>query len=430
MSHKAISRRTVLRGCGVCISLPLLEAMIPSRLAAAEAGSKRAKRLVTFSVPFGAVIDQFHPKESGLNYTLPPNLSPLKDLRDHFTCFSNYDHSLKGGHSANHTFMSGIKSSERAAYPDGNITVDQRVVELIGHNTRHPSLNFWDEGMSYTRSGVKVPPLRKPSDAFRLMFVDETSEQKKSSKAVIASSGSILDAVRESSKKFNDKLGKTDREKMEEYFTSIRGSENKIKAAGEWLDKPKKQPDFKALAKKGISEAAILQGDYDGTSLAGPLSEIWFDLIYLALQTDVTRVISLAVGNCTWGLPGTEESYHTLSHHGRKPEKLKQLSIIDIHLMTLFGRLIERVKATKDVDGSSMLDTTQFLFGSGLGSGQHINYNLPVLLAGGNFKHGQHLDNKQDEPLCNLYLQMLQQFDPTVKRFNKSAGTITGLDNA
>lgn len=423
--HKTISRRAVLRGAGVCMALPLLEAMIPSKLLGAgwAVEGKLAKRLVTFAVPFGAVIDKFHPKEAGVNYTLPPNLAPLKDLREHFTPFSNFDHSLKGGHAANHTFMSGIKSTERAAYPDGNLTIDQRVVELIGHNTRYPSLNFWSEGMSYTRAGVKVPALRVPSEAFKLMFVEDTLEQRRAAEATLASSGSILDAVRESAKAFNKKLGKTDREKMEEYFTSVRDCEIKMKASGDWLDKAKTQPKTQEPSMKGV-----LDGERDDTVLAGPLSEIWFDLMYLALQTDVTRVVSTAVHNCTWGLPGTDESYHTLSHHGRKPHKLEQLSVIDVHVMTLFARLIKRVKDTMDVDGSSMLDTTQFLFGSGLGSGQHINYNLPIILAGGNFKHGQHLDNKREDPLCNLYLQMVQQFDPGIKRFNKSTGTITGLD--
>ena len=418
-----LNRRTALRGAGVCLSLPFLEAMGPgAENDAAEA--VRCKRIATLSVPFGVVMDKFHPTDTGDNYEMPSSLKPMESVREHFTCFSNLDHGLRGGHGANHAFMSGIKSSQRAAHRDGNITIDQRIAEIVGHNTRFSSLNFWESGMSYTRSGVTVPSIMKPSDAFHLMFVDESADAMKVKRDTLNASGSILDAVRADARRFNAQLGKRDQEKMDEFFSSLRGTEKKIQASKNWLTK--KKPTL-TDAQPGKLVSKIAQGEYDIT-MAGPLLEAWFELMFLALQTDSTRVVSTAIRQCTWDLPDVTMNYHSLSHHGRLPEKLKQLQIIDTYLMTHLAKFIGRLRDTKEADGQSMLDSTLVLFGSGLGNGQHTNRNLPVVLAGGKFKHGQHLDNTSEKPLCNLYLNMLQQFDRAATYFNVSNGTMTGME--
>jgi hypothetical protein len=419
MKESTINRRTVLRGAGACVALPFMESLLPRSSRAVEQVSQ-AQRLATISVPFGMVVDKFHPGDVGVDYSLAPTLEPLADLKEEFTVFSNLDHDVRGGHAANHALLSGVKSTERAAYPDGNITVDQRIAELVGHETRFPSLIFWRDGMSFTRTGVRVPAVERPSDAFRLMFVDDSDEQRKFERASLDSSGSILDAVREDAKKYQTVLGSEDRHKLEEYFTSIRETERKLELAEEWIDRPKPQLDDPALKK-------VADGTRDEKT-GGNLVEIWLDLMFLALQTNSTRVVSMSVENCNWGLDGVSESYHTLSHHGQREDKLSQLAIVETFLMENMAKFIERLKATKQADGSSMLDSTQVLFGSGLGSGsRHSNDNLPLILAGGGFHHGQHIDAQRKQPLCNLYLSMLQRMGAEQDYFNRSLSTFNGL---
>ena len=243
-----MNRRNLLRGSGVTIALPFMESLLPRSSRAVEQASQ-AKRMAVVTVPFGMVVDRFHPSDGGLDYTLAPTLEPLADLRNDFTVFSNLDHDVRGGHAANHTLLSGVKSTERVAYPDGNITIDQRVAELVGHETRFPSLVFWKDGMSFTRTGVRVPAVNKPSDAFRLMFVDDSDEQRKFERASLDSSGSILDAVRTDAKRYKTELGAEDQQKLEEYFTSIRETEKKLELAEDWIDRPKPEVSDPALKK-------------------------------------------------------------------------------------------------------------------------------------------------------------------------------------
>ena len=412
-----ISRRAVLRGAGVCMALPFLEAM------GSPGPRVHPRRLAVFTVPFGVVEKDFHPPETGFEYSMTPTLKPLERFRRQFSIFSGHDHDVRGGHAAAHAVLSGILITQRAAYPDGNVTVDQRAAEFVGHETRFSSLNFWKEGMSYTRSGVRVPAISKPSDAFALLFVDRTDDEKKFDRAAFATSGSILDAVREDAKSFQRSLGHSDREKLEEYFSSVRQTEKKLQVSAGWLDKPK--PKTQDPSMKGVRE-----GTRDN-KIGGNLVESWFDLMFLALQTDSTRVVATAASNCNWGLEGVNQSYHTLSHHGMRPEVLKELSIVETFLMKQLSRFLGRLESTKEADGGTMLDTTQVLFGSGLGSGsRHSNINLPIILAGGGFRHGQHFDGRRGTPLCNLYLTILQRMGCRIDRFNTSSGSFKGLDVA
>lgn len=419
INKRNVNRRTVLKGLGVSLTLPLLESLMP-RVAFGAAAPVNAQRMAVVTVPFGMVVDNFHPAEAGTDYQLPPTLQPFDKFRDDFTVFSNLDHDVRGGHAANHTLLSGVKSTERAGYPDGNITVDQRAAELVGHNTRFPSLVFWDDGMSYTRTGVRVPAVAKPSDAFKLMFVDDSAEQKKFNRASVESSGSILDAILEDARGLNRELGKTDQQKLEEYFSSIRETEKKLALAEGWIDRPK--PEITDPAMKKVADGAR------DTKIGDGYVEVWLDLMFLALQTDSTRVVSMAVENGNWGLDGVTDSYHTLSHHGQRDDPLRQLAIIEQHLMQNLARFVERLKSAEQPGGGSLLDSTQVLFGSGLGSGsRHSNTNLPLILAGGGWKHGQHIDAQRGQPLCNLYLSMLQRMGAEQDYFNRSLSTLTGL---
>src|SRR6185436_4274489 len=208
-----------------------------------------------------------------------------------------------------------------------------------------------------------------------------------------------------------------------EYFTSIRETETKLQSSGQWLERPKPEIDEKGMA--GVADG--LRDEPYGA----PLVELWFDLMYLALVTDSTRVVATNVENCNWGLDGVKQTYHTLSHHGQRPEMLAQLAIVEQFLMRQLARFVARLKETRQPDGSTLLDTTQVLFGSGLGNGnRHTNDNLPLILAGGGFRHGRHIDAEEKQPLCNLYLSMLQALGVETERFNRSNGTLTGLELA
>lgn len=414
-----MNRRTLLRGAGVTIALPAMESLLPRSAAAVEKAS-RTQRLATVSIPFGVVQERFHPKTTGVGYEMAPTLEPLADLRSDFTVFSNLDHDVQGGHAANHTLLSGIKSTERASYPNGNLTIDQRVAELVGHETRYPSLVFWRPGMSYTRTGVRVPAQERPSDAFRLLFVDDSPEQRQFYRESVDASGSILDTVREDANRYRRKLGSEDQQKLEEYFTSIRETEKKLELAERWIDLPKPTAEGKEMSK-------IASGERD-ENLGANLVEVWMDLMFLALQTDSTRVVSMAVENCNWGLEGVTDGYHTLSHHGQREDRLSQLEIVETFFMKNFARFLQRLKDTKQPDDSTLLDSTQVFFGSGLGSGsRHTNSNLPLILAGGGFQHGQHINAERKQPLCNLYLSMLQRMGAEEESFNRSLSTFSGL---
>lgn len=414
-----MNRRNLLKGAGVSIALPLMESLLPRSVAAVEQAS-RTPRLATIAEPFGVVQERFFPATTGRDYEMSPTLKPLESVKSDFTVFSNLDHDVRGGHQANHTLWSGIKNTDRASHPDGNITVDQRAAELVGHNTRYSSLVFWMEKNSYTRTGVAVPAIKTPSEAFNLMFIDDTVKQRKFDRETVDASGSILDTVRADANSFRRKLGRTDRKKMEEYFDSIRETEKKLKLAEGWIDQPKPKVDDPTLRKIG-------NGDRDENT-GGNLLGVWLDLMFLALQTDSTRVASMALNNCNWGLDGVVDTFHTLSHHGQVEEKLSQLEIVETFMMKNLAMFIERLKTTQQPDGSSMLDSTQVLFGSGMGSGsRHSNTNLPIILAGGGFKHGQHIDGQQKQPLCNVFLSVLQQMGAEQDYFNRSNGTFTGL---
>jgi len=419
MKNTQIPRRTILRGAGASITLPFMESLLPRTSKAVEQASQ-TPRLATVTVPFGMVVDKFHPTSTGKDYKLSKTLQPLAKHKGDFTAFSNLDHGVRGGHAANHALLSGVLSTERAGYPDGNITIDQRAAELVGHFTRYPSLLFWSQGMSFTRTGVRVPAVEKPSDAFRLMFVDDTDEKKKFDRAALDSSGSILDAVLSDAKGFKKQLGHEDQHKLEEYFSSIRETEKKLVLAEQWIDQPKPKMTDPSVKKIGSGS----RDENTGGNLVG----VWLDLMFLALQTDSTRVVSMDVNNCNWGLDGVTESYHTLSHHGQREDRLSQLAIVEKFLMENFANFLTKLKETKQPDGTPMLDSTQVLFGSGLGSGsRHSNDNLPILLAGGGFQHGQHIDGQRKQPLCNLFLSMLQKMGAEQDYFNRSLGTLTGL---
>jgi len=416
MAAATLDRRAFLRGLGASVALPGLES-----LRSRGASARPPRRLAILAVPFGMVEEWFHPAQAGGDWQTPLALAPLAHLRSRFTVFSNLDHGVNGGHSATHTFLSGVRSTERATNPEGNLTIDQRAAEVFGSRTRFPSMVLWNAGWNFTRTGVTVPSFSRPSEAFRHLFVEESEAEKARERAALGTRSSILDTVREDARSIANELGSADRTKLDEYCTSIRETERHLGEARQWLERPRPSVDDPAVAVLG-------SGARDEP--AGELAfEAWLDIAHLALWTNSTSVLTVAMPDCNWGIEGATGGYHPMSHTSQRPEVLAQLQRIELHITTQVARFLERLERTQLSDGSSLLDSTTVLFGSGMGNGsRHTNTNLPLLLAGGTFHHGQHLDVSGREPLCNLFLSMLHELGIEDERFNRSSGTLRGLE--
>ncbi|MGB7324998.1 MAG: DUF1552 domain-containing protein [Rubripirellula sp.] len=416
-----IKRRTVLRGLGLSVALPLLESE------ATESVSTAPMRMVCVSNPLGYIPDVFFPKQSGRDYETTPLLAPLP--RDKFTVFSNLDHGVSGGHSGVHAFLSGIRDNEASQFAAKNITVDQRAAEYVGSKTRFPSIvASVGEGNgtlapqnSWTRNGVNIPPITDQRNLFRALFVDRDQSAKKQQREALRRNKSVLDSVRQQAKILDNDLSARDRHKLDEYFTSVREVEKRLQMAEAWIDQPKPEVDLKTPA---------------GTESFPQKLSLFYDLLTLALQTDSTRVATLSIpGTLPVGDLGLSGGYHSFSHHGKDPELRRGLMAIETMQTENLARFIRRLDSIEQPDGRTLLDCTMVLSGSGMGNGSsHSNRDLPIVLAGGGFKHGQHLMMPEKShvrvPLSNLFTTMLQRFGVETDRFNKSTGTLNGLELA
>ncbi len=408
------NRRSFLRGAGAALALPMLESTV------ARGAVEPPMRLVCVGNPLGMLPDSFFPGEPGTEYTTPELLQPLERRRQDFTVFSHLDHDVSGGHRAVHSFLSGIKDQDASDWPERNISLDQRAAEFVGARTRFPSIvasaGHADGDMacrmSWTRNGVNVPPVTKVSDLFRQLFVAEGPAERRRRARSYDVNTSILDAVNDQAKDLRGGLGKLDQHKLDEYLTSVRQVERRIGMAGDWVDRPKP-----AVEMKPPRDGPFTQSLDD-----------FYELIALAIQTDSTRVAVLEIpGVIDTSNLGLNGGYHGFSHHGKAEVLQKGLLVIEKFQTRAFARFLDRLAAMEDSDGARMLDRTMVLFGSGMGNGSsHSNKDLPILLAGGGFRHGEHKSYSADRrtPLCNLYTTMLQRFGIEIAQFNKASGTI------
>jgi len=421
-----IRRRSFLKAAGVCIALPALESL-PRVLKAAEANPV-PRRMVCIGNEFGMYPGAFWPRQFGSDYELTTLLKPLEPHRKQFTLFSHLDHGVKGGHFAVHTFLTGVKSVEAKAMPDGGISLDQRAAEFVGSQTRFPSLTIGSEDglhggcmMSWTRTGTRIPPIPGPRELFRLLFVEDNAEGRRRAADRIALQGSILDAVLDDANSLHRRLNKTDGRKLDEYLSSVRDVELKLDLDKHWQNVPKPKTDLREPENQG---------------LAKDLPAI-YDLIALALQTDSTRVATLEIGGSFAASDlGIRNGYHALSHHGQVQASIDQLVQIELYQMQQFADFLDKLKSIREPSSDgTLLDSTLVLLGSGMGNANsHVNTDLPILLAGGGFRHGEHKqypdDPKRRIPLCNLYVSMLQQFGVETDKFSMSTGTLSGLELA
>jgi len=415
-------RRTFLRGTGFALALPLLDAFLP-RVKAANAPASRTN-MVCINTSLGLHAPFLFPSETGAEYTLTPYLEILKDYRRDFTLFSGLSHPDQtgaNGHTSEMTWLTSARFPGLGGFKN-TVSLDQLAAETIGLQTRLPSLvlGTGTPSLSYTRGGVMIPAESRPSRVFARLFLDGTPAEVKQQVGKLREGQSILDAVQDEARSFTQRVGAADREKLDEYLSSVRELEKKLVKSEAWAQKPKPRLDRKPPTDIN-----------DGNDLIGRM-QLLFDLIPLALQTDSTRLVTVMLqgANSVPPVPGVTIDHHNLSHHGRDPAKIQQLRLIEEAQMRVVGDLLGKLK-TKNERGTTLLDNTMVLFGSNLGNANsHDTRNLPILLAGGGFKHGRHVafDPGKNTRLCNLFTSMLARLGLEIDTFGSGTGTLTGLD--
>lgn len=419
-----LHRRSFLRAAGVAMALPMFDAFAPRRTLAAEAAAV-PRRMVFINTPLGVHPEYFFPRQSGRDYDLSPYLEILKDLRDEFTIVSGLSHPDVGpSHDSNQSFLTGAPHPERRAGFRNSISIDQFAAEHIYGQTRFPTLPLSCEGgtLSWTKSGAPVPADSWPSSVFAQLFLEGRPDVVEAQARRLADGQSVLDAVRDQARKLQRDLGAGDREKLDEYLTSVRELEQRLAQAEAWSKRPKPKVDGKPPV--NVQNSADVIGK----------TRVWFDLIHLALQTDSSRLVTLQLlgTSSVPPIPGVSQGHHDLSHHGQDPTKIAQLKILETEKMKVLGNFLSQLRNSKE-DGQSLLDRTMVFFSSNLAdASKHSVKNMPVLLAGGGFRHGQHLafDPDKNPPLCNLFVSMLQRMGIEADRFASSTGTLTGLEPA
>ena len=419
ITRPVISRRAFLHGSGVSLALPFLEAMMPRNAGAAAAVPP--KRMVFACASLGIYGPSLFPKEAGRDYVATPYLETLKDHREDFTVFSGVCHPDQAGadgHTSEMTWLTSARGPGLGGFRN-TISVDQYVAEKIGYETRFPSLVLSTAGQtsqSYTRSGVMVQAQSKPSQVFARLFLDGTAHEVQEQMRKLKEGRSIMDTVQEAAKRFERRVGTADKEKLDEYYTSVREMEERMLKAEAWVQKPKPKVDAKP-PEDVTNEADLIAR-----------MRLLFDLVPLALQTDSTRAVTVLIqgrGDVP-PVPGVTIDHHNLSHHGQDPMKIEQLQRIEREEFNAFNDLLTGLKS-KNEGGGSLLDNTMVMFGSNLGNANnHDWHNLPLILAGGGFKHGQHVafDAKSNQPMCNLFVSMLQRMGMETDHFGSSTGAM------
>ncbi len=418
---KSVDRRTLLRGAGVSLSLPLLGAMTPAF--AGQADSAAPKRFVAMTLGLGLHGPNLNPKEAGRNYQPSRYLKPLNDIRDEFTVISGASHpGVGGGHRAEASILTAnpVGSSGKAK---NSVSLDQYLAKHLGDQTRFPSLVLASSGNNspcYTENGAMIPALASPSALFRQLFVDASKTERAKQAKRVQEGRSIMDLVNEDAKRLAKELGHGDRQQLAAYFYSVRDLEKRMEASEAWALKKKPKVDSKKPIDIGDSRDFIGQ------------QKLMSDMVKLALQTDSSRFITLHLGGGGGVVPiqGVDEGYHSLSHHGLDEDKLEQLAVVEGAIVAAWGEFLRDLIATEE-QGGTLLDNTSVLLTSNLGNASnHSNKNMPVLFAGGNFKHGNHLafNQKNNYPLPNLFVSLMQQMGLEESKFVSSTGTMKGLE--
>lgn len=419
-----MNRRHFLRAAGATLALPLLESFLPAVGRAASAAALPPRRMVFVNLTLGLYAPDFFPKQAGRDFELTPYLEHFADLRDQFTVCSGLSHPEVGGlHSSEMSFLTTAPHPGSASYKN-TISLDQFVLEKTGAQTRHPCLVFGSHqgSLSWTRNGVRIPPETDPAAVFRRLFVTGTPEEVRQQELRLRQGHSVLDSVRAETAALQRSVTPRDRERLDQYLTAVRDVEQRLHNEEAWAERPKPQVDAKPPGPLPDASDLIRRAD------------MLLSLAHLALQTDSTRLVTISIDpdGGVPPIPGVSETRHNLSHHGQNPDKIEQLRKIEHAELDILHAFLARLRDTAE-EGGRLLDRTQVFIASNLGNASsHDTRNLPVLLFGGGFKHGQHLafDEKNNAPLARLFVSMLQRHGIEADRFGSGHGTLTGLEMA
>jgi len=455
-----LNRRHFLRGVGTAMALPLLDCMMPLGARASAVAAEKPRRSVFVYIPNGVNGMTWQVTKPGRGYELSPSLKPLEAHRNDFTVFSGLHHpnGIGQAHVCADTWLTGAKIDAQSARKyENTISCDQVMAEVTGQQTRFPSLELSisagtgrplnSSTLAFSRDGVPLPAEDNPRHVFDRLFGAEPGGIA-AQRARLVKRRSVLDAVLDEATSLRATLGKDDRTKLDEYLHSVRDVEQRTERLDAWLNVPKPKVD------KNI--AAPFQREVSKQK-AGEYWRTMFDIIVLALRTDMTRVVTYMNGSEGNGLAipeiGITQSRHSLSHHNGNPVVLDRLSTSDAFIMTQFAHFLSQLRTIKDGE-DALLDRTMVLFGSGMSYGHsHSNSNLPILLAGGSglgLKHGQHIDynfpkgneykldydewrslcGKPKDPkarLSNVMLTMLQKMEVNAEKFVDSLGPVSEL---
>ena len=415
MLPASLSRRTFLRSAGVMLGLPLLESLQPAR---AADGTPREipRRMVAIETNMGILPQFFFPEKSGRGYELTPYLQKLAAVRDQMTVFSGVSHpGVTGGHAAEKCFLTGTPHPERGGFRNW-VSLDQFAAERIGNRTRFPSIVLAMSGennqtLSFTRSGAPIAAERSANRLFQRLFMQGRPEDVAANVEALRQERSMLDFVADQSRRLNRTLSRADQQRMEQYFTSVRELERRLFASEGWEHRPK--PRVNAQPPQDIDD----QREFVRKT------GLMFDVMKLALETDSTRFISLFIDTTV---------IHNITHHGNRPEALAELRAKEEGQFEVLGNFLRSLQETRE-EGQNLLDRTMVLYGTCMGSANsHANTNLPALLAGGGFRHGQHLafDTTNNYPLTNVFVSMLQRLGIETNEFSSGRGTFRGLELA
>ena len=447
-----LSRRTFLRATGVGLGLPLLDAMTFGGGPAIAAQEKAApRRMACFYVPNGVSNASWIPQTAGANYQLAPSHEPLQELKDDFSVISGIGHpGVEAGHAGGDTFLTGAVLNATPGYDYRNtVSVDQIAAEHLGRFTRFPSLELSREGgtgsargtftMSFSREGVPLAAENNPRLVFERLFLAGSAASREQARQRIADDRSILDVIQENARSLNHRLGRRDQQKLDEYLTSVRAVEKQVQRSEAWMDVPKPNVDESQINFQPNPQSMDDLQDYLRTI---------FDLIFLAFQTDTTRICTFQIhrevtNHVFSAFLGFNDRYHGLSHHGGNSDALEKLAKIDRFHVAQLAYFMKRLKTAEEA-GGSMLDQTLIVYGSGMNNGDtggHYATNIPILFAGGRglgVRQGQHLAFKQPKhetyqdqpvapPLANLFYTMLRHLDVPVDSFANSTGQLAEL---
>ena len=424
---RALNRRRFLCGAGVALSLPLLESLRPAF--AKDVDSEAPRRMLLISNNLGVLPKPFFPEQAGRGYEFSPYLQDLAEFRDDFTVISGLSHpDVDGGHSTENCFLTAARGPTKSGFRN-SISLDQFAAEQLGPVTRFSTLNLGvnidkaNRSLSWTRDGVLLPAADSAPALFRKMFVQGDPSAVQRQLHHLDERGSILDALLDDTQQFRRKLGRDDQSRLDQYLTSIREMEERLHTNREWELRPK--PTTDQPAPDDIRDQKLFFEKFD----------LMLSMARLALESDSTRIVTLMVD--AFATPvfnlhpdlSTTDGYHNLSHHGQSDSKVQQLKDADRQQMVLLKKLFKQLAYIREGE-DRLFDRTMILFGSNMGDANtHDNTNLPILLAGGGFQHGQHLAFRRDhnKPLCNLFVTMLQQLGIEVNAFGSSTGTLNEI---